>query len=148
MAVTAKWFTNGPKHLVNGDVDWESADIRVSLHTASYTPSQDGDETWADVDNEVSPSGTGYTAGGKALTSQTVEVDAASNETRLKGDATTEWTAASFTCRYAIIHAYNVTAANDYLLGYVDFGGDETVSAGTFTITWDADGMLKITAGA
>jgi hypothetical protein len=31
-------------------------------------------------------------------------------------------------------------------MGYVNFGGDETVASGTFTIQWDSTGVLKITA--
>lgn len=57
------------------------------------------------------------------------------------------WTTASFTCRYAVIYRSTGTAATSPLLGYVDFGSNETVASGTFTIAWDAtNGVLALTA--
>ena len=147
MAVSAKWYTNGPKHCVNGDVTWPTADIRVALCTSSYSPNQDTHDVFGDVSANELSAGNGYTAFGVALTSQTVAVDTGTNETRLQGDATTAWTSATFSARYAIVYAYNATAGLRYLLGYVDFGVDESPVAGTFTITWASDGILKITAG-
>jgi hypothetical protein len=62
----------GKVHLAlwNKEIDWnESEKIAVSLHTSSYTPSRAHDY-FDDVDNEVE--GTGYTAGGQALTTPTL----------------------------------------------------------------------------
>ncbi|GAB2690340.1 hypothetical protein [Nocardia thraciensis] len=38
------------------------------------------------------------------------------------------------------------TAATKPLLGYVDFGQDVSTTAGTFSIVWDAAGILTISA--
>jgi hypothetical protein len=124
-------------------VDWVSDTIKVSLHTSTYTPNQDTDDFFNDATNEVS--GTGYTAGGVTLGSKTTAYDSATNETRLDA-ADVSWTSASFTARYAVVYKDTGTASTSPVLGYVDFGGDETVSSGTFNITWDATGVLKITA--
>jgi len=142
LAVTAFWFTNGPKHVVS-DTVWTSDTMKVLLTTSSYTPSQDSHEFKSSVTNEVT--GTGYSAGGVTLGTKSVSVDTASNETRLIA-ANVSWTTATFTARYAVIYKDTGTAGTSPLLGYVDFGADVPVSAGTFSITWDTTGVLKITA--
>jgi hypothetical protein len=56
------------------------------------------------------------------------------------------WTSSTFTARYGII--YDSTPATDAtrpLLGYVDFGADQSPSAGTLSITWDATGIGAVT---
>jgi hypothetical protein len=145
MAVTAKWYTNGPKHLVNGDVDWDtSTNVMCALCTSSYTPDQDAHEFYSSITGEVA-SGSGYTTKGAAIGSRSVSADTASNETRLIG-GNVSWSSATFTARYAVIFRDTGTAGTSPLLGYVDFGTNMPVSAGTFTITWDATGILKIQA--
>jgi len=51
------------------------------------------------------------------------------------------WTTATFTAYHAVI--YDSTAGND-LICSIDFGGAKTVSAGTFTIQWDSDGIITL----
>ncbi len=142
MAVSALWYTNGPKHVVT-DTVWTTDTIKCMLTTATYTPNQDTHEFKSSVTNEVS--GTGYTARGATLGTKTVTIDTASNETRLDA-ADTSWTTATFTARYAVVYKDTGTDGTSPLLGYVDFGADVPVSAGTFLITWDSTGVLKITA--
>ena len=142
MAVTATWYGYGLAHLADADLDWLADTVKVSLHTATYSPNEDTDDYHDDATNEIS--GTGYTAGGATLGSKTVTVSAGSNEMQLDA-ADTAWTTATFTARYAVIYKDRGGAASaDEVFGYVDFGGDEQVSSGTFTIQWDASGVLKI----
>ena len=145
MAVTTKWYLNGVSHVANAAVDWDTDTIHVSLHTATYVPDQDAHDFYNDVTNEVS--GAGYTAGGQALAGKTRAIDAASNETRLDATDLT-WTAVTFTgARYAVIYKKRGGVASaDELIGWVDFGADQTVAGVDFTITWAATGVLKITA--
>ncbi len=121
-------------------VDWVGDTIKVMLCTASYTPDQDAHDFKDDITNEIT--GTGYTAGGATLGSKTLTYTGASNKLVLDA-ADTAWTTASFTARYAVIYKDTGSAATSPVLGYVDFGADQTVTAATFTITWDADGVLK-----
>lgn len=94
------------------------------------------DTIWSDVSgNEIS--GTNYTAGGATLTGQTVTTGATT-----KFDGTdTVWSSASFTAYHAVL--YDVTNTNS-LICSIDFGGAKTVSAGTFTIQWHADGIITL----
>lgn len=52
------------------------------------------------------------------------------------GSSTTAWTGATFTARGAVV--FDDTVSGDPVLCAINFGSDKTVTAGTFTITWDA----------
>lgn len=145
MAVTAKWYGVPIKNQYDGTavVDWNTDTIKAALTTSSYSPAQDTDDFFNDVTNEIT--GTGYTAGGASLGTLTATYDTTSNEIRLDA-ADTQWTSSSFTARNAVIYKSTGTASTSPLVSYIDFGGDETVSSGTFTIQYDSTGVAKITA--
>ena len=83
--------------------------------------------------NEISnSSGSAYTAGGKALTSVTPVLD---GSTAVCDFADISFTSASFTANGCLI--YNDTQS-DKACAVVAFGGDKTVSSGTFTIQFPA----------
>lgn len=144
MAVTAKWYGVPIKNQYDGTavVDYDTDTIKVSLHTSSEVPDQDADDFFNDVTNEIS--GTNYTAGGVTLGSKAVSYTTGTNVFALDaGDA--QWTSASFTARIAAHYKSTGTGSTSPLISYVDFGGDETVASGTFTIQWDATGICTIT---
>lgn len=124
-------------------VDWVSDSIKVMLASSSYVPDQDAHDFVNDVTNEIS--GTGYTAGGAALGSKTVTYVGASNQLQLDA-SDSQWTSATFTARYAVIYKDTGTASTSPLIAYVDFGADQSVSSGAFTIQWAASGIVTLTA--
>lgn len=143
--MTTKWFGVPFKNLVDGTSvwDWNTDTIKISLHTVTYTPDQDTHDFYNDVTNEVSSAN--YTAGGATLASPTIVYDTGTNEIRL--DATdAAWTTVTFTARYAVVYKSTGTASTSPLIAYIDFGADQTVSGGNFTIVFDATGVVKATA--
>ena len=96
-----------------------SADLSKS--TTVYTTSE-----------ELATTG-GYTAKGNALTSVTPVL---STDTAICDFADTSWTSASFTARGCLI--FNDDHASDASVCAIDFGGDKTVTSGTFTIEFPA----------
>lgn len=143
MAVTAKLYGKVFIALWNKEIDYDSDTIKVMLTTSSYTPDQDAHDYKNDVTNEVT--GTGYTAGGGTLTSKTVTYTGATNIFKLDA-ADVEWPDATFTMRTAVI--YDATPGTDAtrpLIGYQQNDADISVSAGTFSIVWHADGIVEIT---
>jgi hypothetical protein len=143
MAVTAKFYGNAFVSAFNKKIDLDSDTIKVALTTSSYTPSQDAHDYFNDITNEVT--GTGYTAGGATLASASITYTGASNVLKLDGDDTS-WASSTITARYAIIYdATPGTAATNPLIGYVDFGANVSSTAGTFTLSWDANGIATIT---
>ncbi|MFC9761633.1 hypothetical protein [Rhodococcus jostii] len=144
MAVTAKLYGLALKSAFNKEIDWDTDTIKVMLCTSSYTPDQDTHQYKSSVTNEVS--GTGYTAGGATLVSATITYTTGTN-TLVLDAADSSWTTSTITARYAII--YDSTPGTDAtrpLIAYVDFGADVSTTAGTFTITWDAAGIVTLTA--
>lgn len=123
--------------LMNKIVDLEADTIKVGLLNNSHTFTATN-STWADVSaNEVSA--TGYTAGGQALAGKGV-TEAATT----KWDATDlVWTiTGSMSAYHAVIYD---TTATDNLICSIDFGGIQTATDGTFTIAWNAAGIITIT---
>lgn len=124
-------------NLMNKECDLEADIIKVALMDTGHSGSTASGTAWASVSaNEIT--GTGYTATGTALTGKTV-TEAATT----KFDATdSSWTFATFTAYYAVL--YDDTLVADDLICSFDFGGAKTVSTGTFTIVWSADGILTL----
>ena len=143
MAATTTLYTKFPAKLANAEIDWDTDTIKVALVTSSYTPDQDAHDYWDDVSaNEAS--GTGYSAGGATLGSKTVTQDNATNKQTFDA-ADTSWSTSTVTARYAVIYKSTGTASTSPLIGYVDFGTNESSSGGTFQITWNASGIFTTT---
>jgi len=124
-------------NLMNKEVDLEADTINVMLLNNSHTFTATNDTKSQIVANELATAG-GYTAGGAALAGKAVTQAATT-----KWDATdVAWADATFTAYHAVI--YDATLANDDLIASIDFGGAKSVSAGTFTIQWHANGIVTL----
>ena len=124
MASTTAFCTAAKEDYLRGEND--AADVfKIALYTSAAT--HDATTTVYSATNEVS--GTGYTAGGVTLAGYA----SATSGTTAYLDWTTDpqWTGASFTAASALI--YNSSNSNA-AIAVLDFGGDQTVSSGTFTI--------------
>ena len=116
--------------------------FNLALYTSSATLNKS--TTAYSASNEITnTSGTAYSAKGNALTSVTPVL---STDTAVCDFADTSWTTASFTANGCLI--FNDTATGDPAVCAIAFGGDKTVSSGTFTIqfpTADAsDAIIRI----
>ena len=102
--------------------------FNIALYTSSATLNKS--TTAYSSSNEITnSSGTAYTAKGKALTSVT---PALSTDTACCDFADISWTSASFTANGCLI--FNDSISGDTAVCAIAFGGDKTVSSGTFTI--------------
>lgn len=129
---------------LNKEIDWDSDTIKVALCTSSYPVNQDTDDYWSDA-QPYEASGTGYTAGGLTLTSKSLTFDAATNKVTLDA-ADVTWANSTITARYAVIYdAQTGVNTTSPLIGYVDFGTDQSSSSGSFVISWAATGILQVT---
>src|SRR5512139_1989522 len=154
MAVTAFWYGQAIMQAFGSgsagnapNIDFLSDTIKVLLCTSTYTPAQDTHVFHSDITNEVA-NGNGYTTGGATLANKTLGYTAGTNVIKFDADDVS-WTSSTITARYAVIYDDTpATSGTKPLLGYVDFGADQSTSNGTFTITWSADGILKITPTA
>ena len=101
--------------------------FKIALYTSATTLGA-ATTAYGVPTNEVT--GTGYSAGGNTLTSVT---PTSSGTTAICDFADTSWTTATITARGALI--YNSSASNK-AVGVLDFGSDQTSTAGTFTIVF------------
>ena len=142
--MASKLYGQFLQQALNKEVDWDTDTIKVALLTNSYTPDQDAHNYFDDV-SSYEVTGTGYTAGGITLANKTNTYSSATNVIVLDADDVT-WSSSTITARYAIVYdASPATNATKPLIGYVDFGSDQSSSNGNFTITWDATGIVRIT---
>jgi hypothetical protein len=140
MAVSGKVYYPMLQHAFLGEID-TTMNIRVSLHSSTYTPSQTHSHV-SDLTNELGTT-LGYTAEGQTLAS--VAVTNATATTKISA-SNAEWTSATISARYAVIYCRNgANSASWPLMGYVDFGETMSSSAGTFTIAWSTNGIITIT---
>ena len=113
--------------------------FKLALYTSSATLNK-STTAYASTNEISNTSGSAYSAGGKALTSVT---PALSTDTACCDFADISFTSASFTANGCLI--YNDTASGDPAVCAIAFGGDKTVSSGTFTIqfpTADANNAI------
>ena len=103
--------------------------FNLALYTSSATLG--AGTTAYTTDQEIT--GTGYTAKGAALTSITPTLD---STTACCDFDDISFTSASFTANGCLI--FNDSATGDPAVCAVAFGGDKTVSSGTFTIQFPA----------
>lgn len=128
MAITQALCTSFKSELLNKEHDMDTDTFKIALYTSSAT--LDATTTAYSATNETS--GTGYTAGGATLTGGAI---ATSGTTAYVDFTDPSWTSASFTARGALI--YNTSASNKAVC-VLDFGGDFTVTTGTFTVVFPA----------
>ncbi len=113
--------------------------FKIALYTSAATL---GEGTTAyTTSGEVV--GTGYTAGGVALTNVTPTYSSTTAYTDFSNDP--QWTTATITARGALI--YNTTSSNRAVV-VLDFGSDKTSTAGTFTVVFPTanatDALIRI----
>jgi hypothetical protein len=135
MAITQAMCTSFKVDLLNGIHAFGTTVARAgttadTMYMALYTSSAtlDATTTAYTATNEVS--GTGYSAGGQALT--TVAPTSSGTTAYLDFDDET-WTSSTITARGALI--YNSTQSNKSV-AVLDFGADKTSTAGDFTVVF------------
>ena len=130
MAITSAVCTSFKVELLKGVHDFTATTgdtFKIALYTSDA--SLGASTTAYSTSNEISnTSGSAYSAGGATLTSVTPTT---SGTTAFCDFADVSFTSASFTANGALI--YNDTQS-DKAVAVIAFGGDKTVSSGTFTI--------------
>ena len=134
MAITQAMCTSFKAEILDEQHDLVADTLKIALYTSSAN--LDASTTAFTTTQEIS--GTGYSSGGVELTSRTVST---SGTTAFFDADDPTWTSASFTARGALI--YNSTNSNK-AIAVLNFGGDFTVSSGTFRIVFPAAGANAI----
>lgn len=124
-------YTSFKTNLMKKLLDLVNDSFKIALFSALTITTSD--TTYGGLTGATESSGTGYSAGGLALS--TLSVSASTTTAVWVSGVNPSWTSSTFSAAYAVI--YDTTVSND-LVGVIDFGGTQSVSSGTFTITWSA----------
>lgn len=141
MAITSAVCTSFKSQLLTGTHNFTASTgdtFKLALYTSSATL---GASTTAySSTNEIT--GTNYTAGGATVTTISPTT---SGTTAIQDFADTSWSSATFTARGMLLYNSSKSSAAVFA---VDFGSDQTVTAGTFTVQWPtadaSNAMLRI----
>ena len=106
------------------------SNAKIALYSVANGAALDATTTIYATSGEIT--GTGYTAGGLALTIGTAPTS--SDTTAFLGFNNVVWTGASFSADGALI--YNATTGHS--IAVLNFGGTKTVTSGTFTVQFPA----------
>jgi hypothetical protein len=123
-----------------GAVNMVTDTINVALYDVNHAFT--ATDTTYTTTNEL-PTAGGYTLGGKPLLNKAVDIGVTAANTATfdnTDDADTTWTSATFTTYHAVI--YDITNTNS-LIASIDYG-EQTVTGGTFTIQWNANGIISL----
>jgi hypothetical protein len=130
------------EYLGDGTLNMNTNTFKIVLLTSSYTPSS-AHSLYSHLTNQLS-TGDGYTAGGATLAKAVGDKWTRSGGTVTFSADNPSWTSATFTCRYAVIYSDTPVSPAKPLVCLFDFGSDQSVSAGTFTIQFNVSGILTL----
>ena len=143
-------FEEAVSDIANGLINLKDTHVfKLGLVDDTKTPeASEASPTWGDFSaNEVGTGGN-YTADGETLTYEggvTRWVEAGGVGTYDAEDVSFAQDASGFTdARWGII--YDDTAGNDQAVAFLDLGGDVSEVDGPVAITWNASGIITITA--
>jgi hypothetical protein len=137
-------YRNLADHLAKAAINFSTASFKCMLLTA--IPSE------SDLDTHIfrssiatEASGTGYTAGGVAVTATVGAVDTTNNRVPITfTNLAPGWTTSTITAVGAVIYQNVGSAATDKLVQFVDFVGTVSSTAGNYSVTFSTP--LYITA--
>ncbi len=116
--------------LATGAIDFSSDSFKIILMQSGFTFNKDTHHQYSDVSASELGTGNGYTANSKTLAGVSVTEDDTDDRTEVTWSNVT-WTASGGAIGPtpgAII--FDDTHADDAIVGYIDFGGDQTQADG------------------
>ena len=144
MAVTISTYGKFLNSLMQKLIDVDSDSIKVALLSSSYTPDLDNHDFFDDV-TAYQVTGTGYTAGGLAVTGKLLSYNSSTNTWTFDFDDPSWTIVGALTARYAVVYdATPSTDANRPLMFLIDLGENKTATDGTFKLTIAGTGLFTI----
>jgi len=134
--MATNWSNRAKLEMLKATVDLDTDVVKGILMASGYSFNPATHEKYADVSASEHATASGYTAGGNTLAGIALSQD----DTNAMGIAAwnnTSWTASggNITAAGMIIFDDTTTVPADLILGYIDFGSDQTVlDGGTFTV--------------
>lgn len=135
-------------HLLSGNINLASDGIYCMLMKSTYTPNQDSHVKYTDISGYEHTGNGVYFTGGKALSSKTITVDNTNDWAYFTANNLT-WASTTISASGAVLYASGAGygGVTHPLIGYIDFGTTLSSSNGDYTITWSAQGIIRIANG-
>jgi len=146
----SKNFTNLSQHVAKAAIDFSAVTVKALLINTTI-PTEANLDAWinrSDVSNEHAASG-GYAAGGFDCDTVVGAVDATNNSTDITitpvvGNGNPAYTNSTISSAGAIIYVSTGNAANDKLIGFVDFDGTVSSIDGDFKIAFSTPIIISV----
>tara|TARA_R110001592_G_scaffold181114_2_gene423754 strand:- start:946 stop:1365 length:420 start_codon:yes stop_codon:yes gene_type:complete len=135
MAISQGLTTLCKEKMLKGGIDFTTVEVKLALFTNEANLDATT-TTYTGLDNQIT--GDGYVSGGNVL----VVTVATTGTTAYVHFNDSFWSNATFTAAGGLI--YNNTVGSKDALAVLDFGGNKTVTAGTFLINFPAAGDSAI----
>jgi len=110
-----------------------------NIFGSSATDDLNDINNWSEISASWEITGTGYDAGGIALSGQSIIQDNVNNLSKFDADDVT-WSNATLTSYGAAISRQS----DGLLVCLVDFSGAKSSTNGDFTVQWNSDGILTL----
>lgn len=141
MAVTISLYNHTARRFASGE---NAPGDAYKLKLYASTTFDATATTLASVTGDETTVGTGYTAGGKALTNVAVTT-VTTNDAKFDADDVT-WAATGGTITAAFGVLFNDTDASDPPLAFINFDGSQSAGEGTdFKVIWNTNGIFTFT---
>lgn len=122
------------RDVATGNIDLDTDTFYSILTTSAYTYNRATHTKRSDITNEIT--GTGYTAGGQAVTSVVVTNDTTNHKVSIVITPAVWSGATTLTARNLVVYKHRGGAASaDELVCVDNFSADESSSGGTFTVS-------------
>ncbi len=111
-------------------IDLDSDTLKLALMASGFTFNKDTHATWSDCSTSELSAGNGYTSGGASLTGASMTEDDTNDRMEVTYDDVT-WTASGGDIGPtpgAIL--YDDTVSDKTVIGYIDFGSNQTAADG------------------
>jgi len=142
-------FLRLASNMANADVDFGAGAFKALLVDGANVPDETALDTWndrADVLNEHPATG-GYVAGGFGVTVDSITDDAPNDRvavTITPTDVNPQYSSSTISSQAAIIYLDTGVAANDVLVGMVDFGSVIASDNGDFNVTFNTPLYINV----
>lgn len=127
MSVTATVANKIKYLLATKQIDFANDVFKIILMASGYTFDKDADHHYSDVSASEVANGNGYSTGGVTMSGVSVTEDDANDRTTVAWSTDPSWTASGGNIAAIGAIVYDDTAASKPIVGYIDFGGTETV---------------------
>lgn len=141
-SITVSWFTRAAENSIGGSA-WTGSTMKVAL--LSSVPDQDTPTHWSDL-SSTEVTGTNWPAGGVALANLSHTTVTANNDVELHADSISQANVTISGVNALAVYADSGTPSTSELWGYGSFATPAAATDGTFTLNWDANGLLRLTA--